>query len=119
MPVQLAVLSEPCTSGSMIGTATMLCICGFGLGTRRLSRALLPRHGGAVLPMLPPEIAQYVFERLYRVRGSDALRARCAAALDAIGEASGGIPRAVNVACERLVERPDAAGPPCADGGAS
>ncbi|MEN8160856.1 MAG: ATP-binding protein, partial [Myxococcota bacterium] len=50
-------------------------------------------------PMQPPEIAQYVFERLYRARGSDALRERCAAALDTIREASGGIPRAVNAAC--------------------
>jgi type II secretory pathway predicted ATPase ExeA len=57
-------------------------------------------------PMRPPEIAQYVFERLYRARASDALRERCAAALDTIRETSGGIPRAVNAACERLVEEP-------------
>jgi type II secretory pathway predicted ATPase ExeA len=56
-------------------------------------------------PMQAAEIAQYVFERLYRARGSDALRARLAAALEAIGEASGGIPRAVNTACQGLVGR--------------
>jgi general secretion pathway protein A len=56
-------------------------------------------------PMQPAEIAQYVFERLYRARGDDGTRARLAAALEAIGEASGGIPRAVNVACEGVVGR--------------
>ncbi len=57
-------------------------------------------------PMRAPEVAQYVFERVYRARGGDALRARLAAALAEIGEASGGNPRAVNAACERLVGRP-------------
>jgi type II secretory pathway predicted ATPase ExeA len=56
-------------------------------------------------PMQQAEIAQYVFERLYRVRGSDATRARLAAALEAIGQSSGGIPRAVNVACQGLIGR--------------
>jgi hypothetical protein len=66
----------------------------------------LVRIDSLARPMQAAEIAQYVFERLYRARGSDALRARLAAALEAIGEVSGGIPRAVNTACQGLAGRP-------------
>jgi type II secretory pathway predicted ATPase ExeA len=66
----------------------------------------LVRIDSLARPMQAAEIAQYVFERLYLARGSDALRARLAGALEAIGEVSGGIPRAVNTACQGLAGRP-------------
>jgi MSHA biogenesis protein MshM len=56
-------------------------------------------------PMERGETASYVFERLVRGCARRELRERCKAALDAVHEASAGIPREVNAACSALLSQ--------------
>jgi type II secretory pathway predicted ATPase ExeA len=56
--------------------------------------------------MEPQETAVYVSERLVRASVPPELRARCQAALDAVQEASAGVPREVSAALSLLLARP-------------
>lgn len=65
----------------------------------------LVRVDALARPMERGETASYVFERLVRACVRQELRERCKAALDAVHEVSGGIPREVSAACATLLAR--------------
>jgi len=88
------------------GGALRLVAAAVGDGKALDALGRLVRIDALAQPMERGETASYVFERLVRACVRRELLERCKVALDAVHEASAGIPREVSAECARLLARP-------------